>query len=520
MSHQNSKKDSQKLVFAKTKSTIATNEISSVPWKVLIVDDESAVHEVTEMSLKGFEFSGRPIQFVNAYSKKEAIALLKVEKHIAVALVDVVMEDDHAGLDLIDYIRNTLNNNLMRIVLRTGQPGQAPEKEVLREYDINDYKEKTELTSSKLYSTIYTSIRSYQDMTALDNNRKGLIQIVHASAELFTTSSVNDFVQGMLQQLVALLYLGDDSLLLKCESIAYNKENNNAVVVAGTGRFAAMVGQNPDRVLDDHVKSLVTDSYEKQKPIILDKEFVGYFRSDDGLDSVMYVRNDFPLTNKDISLIEIFLYNVCAAYENLILKNEIDCTQKDMLFTLGEAIETRSKETGQHVRRVAEYSRLISLGIGLTEHEADIMEIASPLHDFGKIVIPDHILNKPGKLNGEEWELMKQHAQLGEALLGKSDRPIMKTAAIVAGQHHEHWNGNGYPRGLKGEEISIYGRIVAVADVFDALGTTRCYKEAWPMEDILKVLKEARGKQFDPQIIDWVFENLAVMKTVREKFPD
>ncbi|MCW8929178.1 MAG: DUF3369 domain-containing protein, partial [Gammaproteobacteria bacterium] len=450
----------------------------------------------------------------------EAIEILNKESDIAVALIDVVMEDDKAGLNLIKYIREAQKNNLIRLVLRTGQPGQAPEKQVIREYDINDYKEKTELTAQKLYSTIYTSIRSYRDMLAVDNNRRGLEHIIHASSQLFTTPVPNEFIQGMLEQLVALLYLDDDAFFLKCGSVAYEFEKGEPVIVAATGRFVSLIGKNPINVLDKHVFSLVKEAHHLKHPIIHDKEFVAFFQTHDGREDVIYITSNTSLNDSDIKLIEIFLHNVCIAYENVILQNEIEGTQRDMLYTLGESIETRSKETGQHVRRVSEYSRLITLGLGLPESEAEIIAIAAPLHDFGKIGIPDNILNKPGALNDDEWEIMKSHAQIGETLLSNSNRKILKAASIIAGQHHEHWNGNGYPRQLKAKEIHIYGRIAAIADVFDALGTKRCYKDAWPMDKIIDYFREQRDKQFDPEIVDWVLDNLDVMNEVRLRFPD
>jgi response regulator RpfG family c-di-GMP phosphodiesterase len=172
------------------------------------------------------------------------------------------------------------------------------------------------------------------------------------------------------------------------------------------------------------------------------------------------------------------------------------------------------------VRRVAEYCRLIALGIGLTEREAEVIEIASPLHDFGKIGIPDRILHKPGKLDNDDWEIMKSHASIGHELLNNSNREILKAAAIIAGQHHEHWNGNGYPDGLKGDQIHLYARIGAIADVFDALGSKRCYKDAWPIEKIIDYLQEQRSNQFDPELIDWVLENIELLKQVRSLYPD
>lgn len=520
MIQQTQPRDESDLIFAPEDDDSSEPVITEPAWKILIIDDEPGIHEVTQMSLKNFEFAGCGLQFLNAFSGQQAKDILREEKDIAVALVDVVMESEHAGLDLVKYIREELNNEFMRLILRTGQPGQAPERKVIREYDINDYKEKTELTSQKLYSTIYTSLRSYRDLIALNNNRRGLEHIIHASAHLFTIPNLNEFIQGVLEQLVALLYLGNDAFYVGCECLAYEQEQGNAIVVAATGRFADSVGKQPLDILDAQVYELVREAHENKRSILREREFVGYFEPHPGREDVVYVNSHHPLSQNDLSLIELFLHNVSIAYENVILRNEIEGTQRDMLYMLGESIETRSKETGQHVRRVAEYCRLIALGIGLSEREAEVIEIASPLHDFGKIGIPDRILHKPGKLDADDWQVMKTHATIGHELLNNSNREILKAAAVIAGQHHEHWNGNGYPEGLKGEDIHLYARIGAIADVFDALGSKRCYKEAWPIEKIITYMQEQRGNQFDPALIDWVIDNIELMLQVREAYPD
>lgn len=202
------------------------------------------------------------------------------------------------------------------------------------------------------------------------------------------------------------------------------------------------------------------------------------------------------------------------------LKQEIVETQKEVVFTMGAIGETRSKETGNHVKRVAGYSRILAKYSNLSIEEMELLVDASPMHDIGKIAIPDNILNKPAKLSDEEFKIMKTHAELGYTMLNHSSRPLLKTAAIIALEHHERWDGKGYPQYLKGEEISIQGRITALADVFDALGSQRCYKDAWSDEDIYEYFKQEKGSQFDPNLVDIFFEHLDEFLLIREKFID
>jgi response regulator RpfG family c-di-GMP phosphodiesterase len=187
---------------------------------------------------------------------------------------------------------------------------------------------------------------------------------------------------------------------------------------------------------------------------------------------------------------------------------------------MGEVGEFRSKETGNHVKRVAEYSYVLAKGCGLSEAEAELLRMASPMHDIGKVAIEDAILKKPGKLTDEEFDIMKTHTTMGYEVLRHSTRKIISAAATVAYEHHEKYNGRGYPRGLKGEEIHIFGRITALADVFDALGSDRCYKKAWELEKIYNLFKEERGEHFDPKVVDAFFDNLEKILHIRESFKD
>ena len=202
------------------------------------------------------------------------------------------------------------------------------------------------------------------------------------------------------------------------------------------------------------------------------------------------------------------------------LNHEIEETQKEVVFTMGAIGESRSKETGNHVKRVAGYSKIFALACGMDEAEAEMLKQASPMHDIGKVAIPDAILNKPGKLTEDEFIIMEQHAKLGYEMLKHSKRPLLLAAATVAHEHHEKYDGTGYPRGLVGDNIHIYGRITAIADVFDALGSDRVYKKAWEDERIFDLFRSERGKHFDPNLVDLFFEHIEEILSVREVYRD
>lgn len=208
------------------------------------------------------------------------------------------------------------------------------------------------------------------------------------------------------------------------------------------------------------------------------------------------------------------------AYEISNLNHDIVETQKEIIFMMGAIGESRSKETGNHVRRVAEYSKILAVEYGLSETDSEILKLASPMHDIGKVAIPDSILNKPGSLTPDERVIMNTHAELGYEMLKCSNKEILKAAAIVAYEHHEKWDGTGYPNKKQGNDIHIFGRITAIADVFDALGSDRSYKEAWNDEQIFELLNEQKGKHFDPELIDIFFDKFHLFEKIRHQFTD
>jgi HD-GYP domain-containing protein (c-di-GMP phosphodiesterase class II) len=225
-------------------------------------------------------------------------------------------------------------------------------------------------------------------------------------------------------------------------------------------------------------------------------------------------------SDKDLRNLTLAASYSGKSIESAMLAEEIEETQKEIIFTMGEIGESRSKETGNHVKRVAEYSYILAQALGMSQADCELLKMASPMHDIGKVAIPDSVLKKPGKLTEEEYDIMKTHTDIGYNLLKNSKRHILKTAAIVAEQHHEKWNGKGYPHGLSGEDIHIFGRITGIADVFDALASDRVYKKAWELDRILNLFKEERGHHFDPAVVDAFMECLPKILDIRDRYAD
>jgi response regulator RpfG family c-di-GMP phosphodiesterase len=490
--------------------------VAAVPWKTLIVDDERGVHDVTRLVLAGFRFENRPLAFLSAFSAREARDVLRLNPDIAVMLLDVVMETDQAGLEIVRYVREELGNHFIRIVLRTGQPGQAPEHDVIMNYDINDYKEKTELTAQKLATTMFASLRAYRDIMSIEANKRGLERVINASSYIFSHENTAEFASAVLSQLATLVGMERGALYCKVRG----EEAQHFVVSAATGDYARYVERTAEETLPAHIAASLRAAWDGKRHVFRDDHYVLHFTDSRRSESLLYVGEACNLSDLDYRLVEVFCTNVSIGFENLRLNQELIDAQLEMIWLLAGAAETRSQETGNHVKRVGHLAEFLAREAGMSERAASMMRFAAPLHDIGKIAIPDAILNKPGAHTPPEAEIMRTHAQLGHRMLADSRREMVMLAAEIAISHHENWDGSGYPRGLAGEAIPISGRITMLADVYDALGSRRCYKEPWPREQIHAFIIEQRGIKFDPKLVDILLDKWETAEAVRRLLPD
>ncbi|SIQ95638.1 two-component system response regulator [Aquipseudomonas alcaligenes] len=205
---------------------------------------------------------------------------------------------------------------------------------------------------------------------------------------------------------------------------------------------------------------------------------------------------------------------------SLVRVEELRETRLQIVQRLGLAAEYKDNETGLHVIRMSHYSRVLALAAGFSEAQAEELLNAAPMHDVGKIGIPDAVLRKPGKLDGEEWEVMKQHAQIGADIIGEHPSGLLRMAREIALNHHEKWDGSGYPRGIGGVEIPVEARIIAIADVFDALTSERPYKKAWPVEEAVQLLREQSGRHFDPELVELFLGQLPAILVIKERWAE
>lgn len=316
-------------------------------------------------------------------------------------------------------------------------------------------------------------------------------------------------------------------------------------VLGGYVNRSEQIGQQMVLALAQHLNlELIKNiGVSSSKRVVLDFNAVKRYKLDEDVlgDNVLWLNEPKSLFKENLQLIGFSLLSftclmivIISQASTIRQKRELNNksrkivelqkktmqVQKEMIHVLGEAIETRSGETGNHVKRVAKLSSLLGRLFGLSLREIEMLEIISPMHDVGKIAIPEAILDKPGKLSPEEWEVMKTHTQVGYELLSGTKGEVFQLAAIVAQQHHEKWDGSGYPRGLKNEQIHVFARITAIADVFDALLSVRCYKRAWSIDDVARLLNDESGKHFDPTLASLVLANLDEFIEIRNCYPD
>ena len=474
------------------------------PWKVLIVDDEPDVRRVTVLNLRGFQFAGRSLRFLEASTAAEAKVILNDHNDIALALVDVVMETDDAGLKLVEYIRDSLNYRMIRLIIRTGQPGVAPERFVIDNFDIDDYKDKSELTAQRLYTTVRTALKGYRDLLTIEASRIGLSRILSVTPDLYNLhrDRLEEYFQGVLMQTIGICNLDHSGLISTVDGLMLTLDGKDIRVRAGTGQFSGAGNLRSSEIVNLCSKAVTGHEVPEEirqgaviVPLQVGQDVLGF----------VYLESQAELSSGDRELIQVMANQCAAALDNFRLHHSLEDAYDESIDMLAHVAEFKDSATGTHIRRIQEYTRRVSVAMGCSQDEADVFAKASRLHDVGKVGIPDVILRKPGKLTDDEFTIMQKHTRIGDAVLKRS--PRLAVARLVAKSHHEKWNGGGYPEGLKGEAIPLAARIVAVVDVFDALISQRPYKECWPAQRAAAQIELGSGSHFDPKIAQ-IFLNL------------
>jgi response regulator RpfG family c-di-GMP phosphodiesterase len=490
------------------------------PWEILVVDDEQAVHQVTELVMSDFEFDGRRVHFSHCYSGAEARQRLAEPGQFALILLDVVMESEHAGLELVRYIREELGDRNVRIVLRTGQPGQAPQALVLKTYDINDYREKTELTHAKLSTVFYSGLRAYRDLMRLERARLGLRRSIDAITHVCDSDNLRHFCSAVLEQASALLgHQTEGVCASRMNAYAAARQPGRLQVLAVTDAYAGLALEETL----DHLPAAVRDAFLRCMAEQADHYgplyYACYYRTRDGNESLLYMSFNDPLGDQERELLGLFSANVAITYERLLEREELDATQDAIIHILGEALERRSAASGGHVERVGEIAAMLGAAVDMPDNAVRQLRRAAPLHDIGHAGVPDDILNLPGPLDAQQRARMQGHSNIGRRMLSWSAQPVLQLAARIAHEHHERWDGAGYPQGLRGADISLAARITALADFVDAMVSPRSYRPAHTLQHALEQVREDSGSRFDPALAGLLLQHTNELQDLYRRHP-
>jgi signal transduction histidine kinase len=321
-------------------------------WKVAVIDDDLAVHDGTRFALGDYQLNGHRLEILSAFSAKEGRELMQAHPDTAAVLLDVIMETDAAGLDLVEYIRNTLKNETVRIILRTGQPGQAPERRVIVDYDINDYKAKTELTADKLFTSLTAALRGYQQLQRMVETRRGLEIIIDAASTLYDFRSMQRLAEGVLTQIASLLNVDCAGILVLRDSA---EAEDSFSVLAGSGCYSRFIGMPGINALDDELRAVVREAFRRRDHQFLARRSVLYIRTGSGRELVVLLEASKRLSDTDRALIQIFSSRLSVAFDNVILYEQLQHANT----RLEERVRQRTRELTQaNARLSAQWTRL------------------------------------------------------------------------------------------------------------------------------------------------------------------
>lgn len=478
-------------------------------YKIIIADDDEQIHSISKVMLEHFIFEGKKLTFIDTYSGAQTKKVLEENPDTAVVFLDVVMETSDAGLKVVEYLRNVLKNKYTRIILRTGQPGEAPEEDVIRDFDINDYRLKTEMTVKRLYTSLYVALRSYRDLRNIERHQEGLKKIIQATGHIFKSNSLDEFLMCMLEELSNFRKYDDrDLLYLFEERVEIDKksgfvsvpENNKHKIIAGTGKFKELIGRPIEEIHDlFEVREFLQNNkiWDSQVHRLKMGVLIAN-KVNNTAKNYIFIEGEEDIL--DFDLIDLFLANFSIAVENYILNHMLNFAQREIIIAFAETVESHFDETGSHIKRISEMMYKFALCLNFSYSEAELIRVASTMHDLGKIAISDSIIKKPGKLLECEFEIIRKHPQNGYDILNKAELPALKLAAEIALNHHEKYDGTGYPSMKKENEIPLSARMMTIVDVFDAMTHQRVYKEASTIDETLKYIQDQEGKHFDPEL--------------------
>lgn len=480
------------------------------PWKILIADDDQDVHLATRMALRGLNFRGRGLEFIDAYSGAETLARLQANPDTAIVFLDVIMETEDAGLAAARQIRDC-GLSLVRIIIRTGFPGQAPERQVIVDYDIHDYKEKTGLSVQTLFTVVISALRAYADLVALESHRRGLMRVLE-SVSWFDFHAVQRYIAGMLAEFSDLARLEAERIIMLSRPTAENTAMPR--VIASLGDWQDTQEPIGMELLPQETAALIGDSLQRMEALCGAGGRTLVARNH-GIDLLVFAAGDRAFAEADTVLLEVFLGKVCQALSNQQAFAEMTSVRDALLYGVALRANRWNTNAAVELQRLSRLVSAIALRLNVTlifPGQIDpgfLRDIGSAalLHDLGNDTVSPALLGKCGNLDADERRLMQGHVGAGvEALqLFAGDRVnsgMLDLAGSILSGHHEHVDGSGYPSGHQGDAIPLAARLVAVADAFVAMTSPRPHRPALSVAAACAEIKAQADRRYDPRIVE------------------
>lgn len=499
--------------------------VARPPFRVLVVDSDPSLPATVQAALDGLSIDGVGVVLLGATSAAAAREALRQHPDTALILLDIALESERAGLELVAHLRRELGNQRTRIVVCTGDagpaggsdPASAPasgiEDEAIAAYDIGDWRAKAELTPRALRAAVAGQLRTFASLQALAAGRKGLARMLVATTGLLEMRTPDVLFPNILPRVVGLLGIGHHALL--CIQGDTLPRDRKIRVRASTGRFAGWKDVEVAELGEPRVEAAL-ERLSPGSETIIEPDFCALrLRANGGITGMIYVEGRNDGTAREWQLLELFRNKCSIAFENALLIEELNTSQKATVLAMGALAEYKDNAATGHLQRIEKLVGALARELHRREKfrdelDADFVEkvgLAALLHDVGMLSVSDETLGMPGELTGIDMQMIQRHTEIGHRILSEAavplrGRSLLSIAAEIARYHHERFDGSGYLEGLKGDAIPVSARIMAVADVFDALITSRQYRGAWPVEEAISWIVERAGRDFDPDVVD------------------
>jgi len=482
--------------------------------KILVVDPDPALTGMAREALDGYTLNGAGLEVLTSATAAEAREALYEHPDIAVMLLEPVLETPAAGLDLVNHIRTDLGNQRVRIIVCTAHPDTVPEDQVVEAYDVSDYRTKDSLTPRALRTAVIGRLRAFVNLQAQAAGRKGLARMLVATTGLLEMRTPDVLFPNILPRVVGLLGIGQHALL--CIQGDTLPRDRKIRVRASTGRFAQWKDVDVADIGEPRVQAALERLSPSSETIVEPDYCALRLRAHGGIIGMIYVEgHNNDGTAREWQLLELFRNKCSIAFENALLFEELNTSQKATVLAMGSLAEYKDNAAAGHLQRIERLVGDIARELHGQGHFSDELDeefvekvgLASLLHDVGMLSVSDETLGIPGELANNDMAAIQRHTMIGYRILNEAavplrGRSLLTIAAEIARYHHERYDGSGYMEGLSGNAIPIGARIMAVADVFDALITDRQYRSAWTVEQAITWIIERAGKDFDPVVVE------------------